>query len=148
MAVTDAGPLVFFKKVRRAATKAQPHLRPGLRVARSILRRITPRLIAAAASGGPLAVEAALDVAVRTAAFAALQSTQRKVPVATGRLRSSYTVAKRSQFVYSVGTNVFYARFVELGTKGGQIIRPRTKKALRFRWRNAPAGLRKPRRSR
>lgn len=57
-------------------------------------------------------------------------------PVDTGRLRASIRVERRSTFGlrqrWTVGSDVEYAPMVNDGTKP-HIIRPRTKKALKFR---------------
>lgn len=63
--------------------------------------------------------------------------------VRTGRLRSSITFALGQDgegLFADVGTNVSYARYVELGTRP-HVIRPRTRKALA--WKGARHPVRK-----
>jgi phage gpG-like protein len=48
----------------------------------------------------------------------------------SGRLRNSISHAMVDRFTARVGTNVKYARYLELGTKGGKVIVPKRAKAL------------------
>jgi phage gpG-like protein len=48
----------------------------------------------------------------------------------SGRLRNSISYAMIDRFTARVGTNVKYARYLELGTKGGKVIVPKKAKAL------------------
>ena len=141
MAGRPQGPQVFFKRVRRAATKAQPYLAPGARAGRRAMVVALRRGIATLPSVTKRAVGAVAERAARIGAFAALQAAQRKAPVDKGRLRASLNARRRNKYLWTVGTNVRYAKWVEKGTRGGQIIRPKTKRALSFRWKNAPAGM-------
>lgn len=147
MASKGQGPLVFFKKVRRAATKAKPYLKPAGVQGRRVMVVELRRGIATLSGRGSLntrAVTAVAAKAVRIGAFSTLIAAQLKVPKGkTGRLRASLNARMRSSFLWTVGTNVRYARWVEEGTRGGRIIRPRRKKALSFHWANAPAGVRR-----
>jgi hypothetical protein len=135
--------LVFLRFVRRKPTKAQPYLKPGLEVGKKVMRTALRGQIATLRSLNPVVFRTTVARAVRIGAFAALQAAQRKVPRDTGRLRGSLNARQLSAFTWAVGTNVRYARWVEEGTRGGQIIRPKRGKVLAFHWKNAPAGVRK-----
>lgn len=137
------GPLVFFARVRMGAAKAQPYLRPGLKVGRRAMLAVIKSSIATLKTTNPRKVRAVLGRAARTGGLATLAAAQKHAPKDTGRLRSSLNMRARSMFVYTVGSNVAYARPVEEGRKGGKIIEPVRAKALRFHWRNAPPGVRK-----
>lgn len=137
------GPQMFFQRVRRAATKAQPYLLPGARIGRRVMVAALRRGIATLQSVTKQAVSAVAERAARSGAFAALQAAQRKAPVDKGRLRASLNARRRSKYLWTVGTNARYAKWVEKGTRGGRIIRPKNARALSFRWANAPAGMRR-----
>jgi hypothetical protein len=143
MAGRSKGPQMFFKRVRRAATKAQPYLIPGARLGRRVMVAALRRGIATLQNATKRAVNEVVERAARAGAFAALQAAQRKAPVDKGRLRASLNARRRSPTLWTVGTNVRYARWVEKGTRGGRIIRPKNKRALAFNWKNAPAGMRR-----
>ena len=137
------GPLVFFKSVRQGAAKAQPYLRPGLLVGKKAMLKALKSSIATLGTTNPREIRKRLAVATRIGGFATLIAAQKAVPKDTGRLRSSLNVRAVSEFQYTVGTNVVYARPVEEGRKGGKLIEPVRAKALAFRWGNAPPGVRK-----
>lgn len=143
MARRNRGPLVFFRYVRRKGTKAQPYLKPGLEVGKKAMRTALRGGVATLRTLKPAAFRQMVGRSVRIGAFAALQAAQRKVRRDTGRLRGSLNARQLSVFLWAVGTNVRYARWVEEGTRGGQIIRPKRGKVLAFHWKNAPAGVRK-----
>jgi len=140
------GTPVVFAKVRRAATKAKPYLVPSGPVGLAAGLASFKRSIATLRTLAPSALERAAELAARTAAFAALDNARRKVPKATRTLYRSLNVRQRGPVTYTVGTIVKYARFVEegtrAGTRNGPFIFPRNKKALAFRWRNAPQAVR------
>jgi HK97 gp10 family phage protein len=87
---------------------------------------------------------AALSRSIQGASRRELEEAARQVvnrakvlaPVDTGRLRASIRVESRRTFtfrsVYTVGSNVEYAGFVNDGTRP-HVIRPRNAQALRFR---------------
>jgi len=137
------GPLVFFTKVRQGAAKAKPYLHPGLKVGKRAMLAAIKSSVATLKTTDPRAIRSGLSRAARLGGFATLAAAQKFVPKDTGRLRASLNVRARSEFLYSVGTNVVYARPVEEGRKGGKLIEPVRAKALRFYWRNAPPGVRK-----
>lgn len=143
MARRSKGPLVFFRKVRRAATKARPFLKPGGRIGRRIMVVELRRGIATLSTLTKQSVAAVAAEATRLGAFAALQAAQRKAPVDKGRLRASLNARRRTRVLWTVGTNVIYAKWVEEGTRGGQIIRPRRGRVLAFHWANAPSAVRR-----
>lgn len=64
---------------------------------------------------------------------------KKETPVQTGRLRNSIVVAKENG-VWVVGTNLEYAKYVELGVDE-HVIRPKNKKALY--WQGAPHPVKK-----
>lgn len=151
MARRSSGPQVFFKRVRLGATKPRPFLKPGGVHGRRVMVVELRRGIATLSGKGPLdsrTVTAVAAKAVRVGAFAALKVAQRKAPVDKGRLRASLNARMRSKLIWTVGTNVQYAKWVERGRRGGRIIRPKRAKALAFRWANAPAGVRRRARGR
>ena len=146
MARRSKGPLVFFKRVRLGATKPRPFLKPGGVHGRRVMVAELHRGIATLSGAGQLNTRTVTGVAAkatRVGAFAALKVAQRKAPVDKGRLRASLNARMRSRLIWTVGTNVIYARWVEKGRRGGRIIRPRRKKALSFHWANAPPGVRR-----
>ena len=140
------GPLVFFKRVRRKATPASPYLKPAGERGLRLLDLKVKKVIATSRSLEPKILYGRLEQAVRETAFATLQVAQRKVRVSTGRLRASLNARKVSSLIWSVGTNVSYARFVEEGTRegtrSGPFIYPRRGKVLAFHWRKAPPAVR------
>ena len=136
------GPLVFFKSVRQGAAKAQPYLRPGLRVGKRAMLQALKSSIATLKTTNPRVISRHLAIAARVGGFATLVAAQKAAPKDTGRLRASLNVRAVSMFQYTVGTNVVYALPVEEGRKGGKLIEPVRAKALAFRWRNAPPGVR------
>ena len=151
MAGRSKGPLVFAKRVRLGATKPRPFLKPGGVHGRRVMVVELRRGIATLSAAGTLnvrAVTAVAEKAVRVGAFAALQAAQRKAPVDKGRLRASLNARRRSSFVWTVGTNVRYAQWVEKGRRGGKLIRPRRAKALRFHGSKGSAGRQRRARSR
>ncbi len=137
------GPLVFFARVRMGAAKAQPYLRPGLKVGRRAMLAAIQSSIATLKTTNPRIIQRRLGQAARIGGLTTLAAAQRHAPKDTGRLRASLNMRARSMFIYTVGTNVAYARPVEEGRRGGKIIEPVRAKALRFHWRNAPPGVRK-----
>ena len=143
MAKRKKGPLVFFARVRQGAAKAQPYLLPGAQVGRRAMLAAIKSSVATLKTTNPIAIRRSLAQSARTGGLVALAAAQRHVPKDTGRLRSSLNMRARSMFIYTVGTNVAYARPVEEGRKGGKIIEPVRAKALRFHWANAPPGVRK-----
>ena len=146
MASRARGPLVFFKKVRLAAAKPKPFLKPGGAVGRRVMVAELKRGISTMSGKKSLSsanVEGVASKAVRVGAFAAQQAAQRKAPVRKGRLRASINARQRTKFLWTVGTNVVYGRWVEEGRRGGTVIRPKRAKALRFHWANAPADVRR-----
>jgi len=88
--------------------------------------------------------QAALSRTIRDASRRELEAASRQAvnrakilaPVDTGRLRASIRVEARRTLtlrsVYTIGSDVFYAPFVNDGTRP-HIIRPRRGQALRFR---------------
>lgn len=86
---------------------------------------------------------AALSRTIRGASRNELDASARRVlnrakvlaPVDTGRLRASIRIESRRTFtfrtVYTIGSDVHYAPYVNDGTRPHKI-RPRTKKALKF----------------
>lgn len=94
--------------------RAKPYLRPALEAARPILQQQVRKALAGATVATLLL---RLDLAVRTAAFFALKVAQDRCPIRTGRLKGSLNVQPRGTLLYSVGTNVEYARWVEFGTR-------------------------------
>ena len=144
MARRSKGPLVFFRKVRRAATKARPFLKPAGNIGRRVMVVQLRRGIATLSTVTKQSVAAVAAQAARLGTFAALKAAQRKVPVGpTGRLRASLNARRRTRTFWTVGTNVVYGKWVERGTRGGQIIRPKRGKLLAFHWANAPAAVRR-----
>lgn len=141
-----SGIKVVFARVKRAATKAKPYLIPagpvGLEAGIASLRKSIATLRTLSSRG----LQLAAAVAARKAAFAAAKAAKKKAPWRTGRLRMSINPRIKTAFLWNVGTNLKYARFVEEGTKAGTrngpYIYPDTKKALAFRWRNAPSAVR------
>ncbi len=122
--------VVFAKRVDHPGTRAQPYLIPAGRQAMEYLKgTLLPKAMRAARGTASLKVE--LEKAARAAAFKGLQVAQRLTPVDTARLKSSLTVAKRDDLVFTVGTNVWYARWVEEGTDPHPIL-PRKRQLLRF----------------
>lgn len=124
-------------------TPAKPYLVPSGSVGLKAALASFKRSIATLRTLSPTAIEKAAASAARSGAFAALDNARRKVPKATRTLFRSLNVRQRGPLTYTVGTNVKYARYVEEGTRagmrnGGRIF-PRFKKALAFRWRNAPS---------
>lgn len=87
---------------------------------------------------------AALSRTIRGASRNELDAAARQVlnrakvlaPVDTGRLRASIRIESRRTLtlrtIYTIGSDVFYAPYVNDGTRPHQI-RPKTKKALKFR---------------
>jgi hypothetical protein len=87
---------------------------------------------------------AALNRTIRGASRNELDAAARQVlnrakilaPVDTGRLRASIRIESRRTLtlrtIYTIGSDVFYAPYVNDGTRPHQI-RPKTKKALKFR---------------
>lgn len=81
------------------------------------------------------------------------QRATRKAPIDTGRLKRSITRSnpkkEGTRWTITIGTNVEYARAQEFGsglhaTRGPKKkikISPKRKKALAFKWPNAPSGL-------
>jgi HK97 gp10 family phage protein len=61
-------------------------------------------------------LEVKIDQAVQGAGIVCEGSTKRRCPVDTGRLRSSYKYTNQGKMECTVGTNTFYAPFVEFGT--------------------------------
>jgi len=127
-------------------TPAKPYLVPSGPVGLKAGLASFKRSIATLRTLSPSAIERAAHEAARSAAFAALDNARRKVPKATRTLFRSLNVRQIGPLSYSVGTNVKYARYVEEGTRAGMRngprIFPRFKKALAFRWRNAPPTVR------
>lgn len=86
---------------------------------------------------------AALSRTIRGASRNELDESARRVlnrakvlaPVDTGRLRASIRIESRRTFtlrtVYTIGSDVFYAPYVNDGTRP-HLIRPKTKQALKF----------------
>lgn len=142
------GPLVFFRSVRLGPAKPQPYLKPGLKVGRRVMLKALQSAVATLRSTNPRTVRQAMSKAARIGGFATLAAAQKEAPKDTGRLRSSLNLREVSAFQYTVGTNLSYARPVEEGRKGGKLIEPVRAKALAFRWRNAPPGVRSRSRSR
>lgn len=56
-----------------------------------------------------------VDGAVQNAGIVCQGSTKQRCPVDKGRLRSSYQYTKTGKMQCMIGTNVFYASFIELG---------------------------------
>lgn len=87
---------------------------------------------------------AALSRTIRGASRNELDAAARRVlnrarvlaPVDTGRLRASIRIESRRTLtlrtIYTIGSDVFYAPYVNDGTRPHKI-RPKTKKALKFR---------------
>lgn len=100
--------------------------------------------VATLGTTNPRVIRRRLSAAARTGGLVTLAAAKKHVPKGpTGLLRNSINMRARSEFLYSVGTNVVYARPVEEGRKGGKIIEPVRAKALRFNWLNAPPAVRK-----
>lgn len=137
------GPVVFFTRVRQGAAKAQPYLRPGAQVGRRAMLAAIKSSIATLRTTNPRVIRRRLAQSARIGGLATLAAAQKFVPKDTGHLRNTLNVRARGEFLYTVGTNVVYARPVEEGRKGGKLIEPVRAKALRFHWRNAPPGVRK-----
>lgn len=137
------GPLVFFARIRQGAAKAQPYLRPALKSGGKALLKALQSSIATLKTIDPKVIRSKLEKASRIAGFVTLASAQKAVPKDTGRLRSSLNVRAVSEYQFRVGTNVRYALAVEDGRKGGKLIEPVKAKALVFRWKGAPPGIRK-----
>jgi hypothetical protein len=86
---------------------------------------------------------AALNRTIRDASRRELEAASAQVlnrskilcPVDTGRLRASIRIESRRTLtfrsIYTIGSDVFYAPYVNDGTRP-HIIRPRTKQALKF----------------
>lgn len=137
------GPVVFFTRVRQGAAKAKPYLRPGAQVGRRAMLAAIQSSIATLKTTDPRVIRRQLARSARIGGLAGLAAAQKLVPKDTGHLRNTLNVRARGEFLYTVGTNVVYARPVEEGRKGGKLIEPVRAKALRFHWRNAPPGVRK-----
>lgn len=110
---------------------AQPYLVPSVRAARAVL--IKGVTSAFKAKKGRAELRRALNKAAKQAAFFALANAQQLVPVDTGRLRSSLSVKREEPMVYSVGTNVVYARAVEFGANSSSNQTGAVKVSLRRR---------------
>jgi len=142
------GPYVIFRRIRRAATKAKPYLIPAGPIGQKAALASFKGSIATLKTLNSHVVLRAAATASRIGAFAALQAARRHAPKGTSNpgLRSSLNARKRTDLLWTVGTNKFYARFVEEGTKAGTrsgpFIYPKKKKALAFYWRNAPSAVR------
>lgn len=123
--------VVFAKRVDHPGTRAQPYLVPaGVEAFAYLTGTMLPKAFAKAGKGrSSLLVE--LEKAVRASAFHGLKAAERLVPVDTGNLKRLLTVAKRDELVFTIGTNVVYARWVEEGTKP-HVILPRKVSVLRF----------------
>ena len=143
MARRASGPLVFFKRVRQAAMKARPYLVPSGAIGRRVIVVELRRGIATMSTVTKRTVSVVAARAVKLGAFASAGAARRKVPVDRGRLKGSIHPRERTPILWTVGTNVVYARPVEEGVRGGKIIRPRRARVLSFRWRNAPAAVRR-----
>lgn len=144
MARRSKGIKVAFKKVVRARTKAFPFLKPALQQGKVALRKQLKKAVATLSSKGKTAgIKVKLSLAVEKAAVFTMQAAKRKVHYRSGDLRRSINVRSLGLYSYSVGTGLPYGKYLEEGTKGGQVIRPKTKKALSFVWANAPAGIRR-----
>lgn len=132
----------FFRHVHHPGTKAQPYLRPGVEFGVRELKLQVAQALAELPPGASYkAIMEALDKACRLAAQAAYASVVKKVPVNKGpnggTLRQSINVQQRARFVYSIGTNVHYAQWVEEGTKEHEIY-PKAKRCLAFYWDRLP----------
>ena len=71
-----------------------------------------------------------LDKAIGRAALKVQAEVQKNCPVKTGRLRNSI-VTDKVDGVWTVGTNLEYAEYVEAGAEP-HVIRPKNKQFLRF----------------
>lgn len=140
----SGGVKVVLKKVIRGKTRAFPFLAPGLEVGKRALRIELKRAVATLSGAGlnTISLRKRLDDAVEIAAVVTEQAAKRKVRYQSGDLRRSINKRKIARYVWSVGTGLPYGKWLEEGTKGGKVIYPKTKKALSFVWKNAPAGVR------
>lgn len=133
------GALVFFKKVSHPGVKPRPFLKPGKERATEFMNQFMGKTLTATINKGQNLPDA-VDKFVELAAKVGRETAEKLAPFITGKLAGSVNVKKISQGVYSVGTNVFYAEFVEEGTglfgyKGQRyLIRPVNKKVLAFLW--------------
>ena len=76
-----------------------------------------------------------LNKAVERIALLIEGEAKRLCPVRTGRLRASIHTGKIEEGVYYVGTNVYYAPYVEFGTRkmaARPYLRPAAKKVVRL----------------
>jgi hypothetical protein len=112
-------------------TKPKPFLAPAMETAKRVMRPAVTKALRGAKTEAD--VWNRLDQAVRTTAFAALQTAIRSVPVNTGRLRNSLNIQQRGPLKYTLGTNVSYAIFVEKGTDPHPIV-PVRATVLAFFW--------------
>lgn len=91
-------------------------------------------------------LESATEKALTRAAVAVVNEARSNSRVDTGRLRNSYTFSLRGgspeTMEMRVGSNLEYAEYDEAGTKP-HVIRPKSGKALAFKWPGAPSGARK-----
>ena len=74
-----------------------------------------------------------LEEAVEAIAYMIEGEAKRICPVRTGRLRASIHTGKIEEGVYYVGTNVYYAPYVEFGTRkmaARPYLRPAAKKVV------------------
>lgn len=144
--MASGGIAVVFKRVRRAATKAKPYLVPAGPVGQAVMLASFKNSIATLKFLNQSTITRAAGKAVRLGAFAARAAARRKVLRKSGTLWRGLNPRKVNLLLWNVGTKIFYARFVEegtrAGTRNGPYIYPKTKKALAFRWRNAPPAVR------
>jgi hypothetical protein len=145
MAKRGGGIRVFLKKVVRGRTRAFPYLAPSLKLGEKALRAGIKRIVATLPATGfrPITVKRKLDLAVETAANVTKQAAQRKVQKRSRNLERSINARRIRPMVWSVGTGLPYGRYLEEGTKGGKVIRPKSARVLSFVWANAPAGVRR-----
>lgn len=131
---------VCVKHVWHPGIRPQPFMAPALLRGQEFMKQFLDKRVASAINRG-LDAAGVLDVAAKVCKQAAAVvriEAVRLAPVRKGGLRRSIWVNSISLTEFRVGTNLFYAPFVEYGTglygpkKAKYLIQPKTKKCLAF----------------
>lgn len=134
------GQNAVFKRVVSPGCRPQPFMRPAAARGREFIRTMAAKILARVLKEGKTFAQAA-EVIGQMTAEVVRQEAVRRAPVRKqggGRLRGDISIQRKSQFVFTVGTAVFYAKYQEFGTgiygprQRQIVIVPKNKKALAF----------------
>ena len=93
------GPRVFFKRIRLGAAKAQPYLKPGLKVGQRALLTALKSSIATLKTINPRVIRSRLAAAARIGAFATQDAAVKLAPKKDGGLRLSKILEEAFQLI-------------------------------------------------